>query len=183
MGIVTKQAIHKLEILIQPNIWMILGPLEMGIQRWIRPTSCPQEFTIPFTICFIQSGHTGSSFIRWCHHTLSCFPLSTQGCNRAGTFPSHPFLSGFSESSLMDLARLMLLPWILPASYFVTVLTIPGPDCVPGLEPHEGRLHFDQFASLVWCLEHRWFSMNVCGKSAWIIEWKEIKSGSFIPLQ
>lgn len=32
-------------------------------------------------------------------------------------------------------------------------------------------------------LEHRCFPMDVCGMNAWIIEWKEMKSGSFIPLQ
>lgn len=36
---------------------------------------------------------------------------------------------------------------------------------------------------LAWWLEHRWFPMDVCGMNAWIIEWKEMKSGSFIPLQ
>lgn len=156
VGIVIKQAILKLEILIQHNIWMIYytfgdGESEMNKTQFL-PTGIHNS--LHHLPCSIWS--YGSSFIPGCHHTLSCFPLSTQGCNTAQFRPTLLCLllrvvthrPGYVTAPSLDPRSIFPLSWSLPSQVpIVSQAWSPvKADCVLiNLHPQPGAWNIDGF--------------------------------------
>lgn len=163
VAIVIKQAILKLEILIQHNIWMIYytfgdGESEMNKTQFL-PTGIHNSLHhLPRSIWSY-----GSSFFPGCHHTLSCFPLSTQGCNIAGTLPSHPLSAwllrvgahgpGQVSAPSLDPCSIFRLSWSLPSQVLIVrqAWSPVKADCVLiNLHPQPGAWNVDGFSECLW---------------------------------
>ena len=124
-----------------------ITPQDMGMQKWVRPSSCPQTFTIPCTICFILEAASSPEVSTLCHASLWVSGAVTQpehspwyGAGPRGAPRHKAFLvSHFFDYSKQPSFILHDLPWVA-RDRFKQLLMREGQGCETREKQSRGTL-------------------------------------------